>query len=289
MRHYLCPDCREEIDPVGLRCLSGHRFEEQEGVLVLLSQEFRPRLEAFLETLRDYRSRQGKRLLDESAYDRLPGGEAERGNPDWLLRCHDLGILRPLLSSRPPGRLLDVGSFNGWLAHHLSGEGHRVTAVDYFSDPYDGLGARRFYAQARWRSIQMDLLDLTILNRTYDVVVLNRCLQFFPDPVRYLEQAMRTVAPGGMLVATGLDLFRNPRRKREAWVTLAASYRDRYGSDFFLHPTRGYLDFGDRRRLRDLGVEIRPYPQLRRANLVSRVLSSRARCCFGIWRSPAPS
>lgn len=286
MTPYLCPDCRRELDPAELSCAEGHRFEEEDGVLVLLSRELAPRLDAFLEVVRDYRSREDKRILDEAAYERLPWGEAERGSFEWQVRCHDLEILRELLAGRNRARVLDVGSYNGWLARDLSTAGHRVTAIDYFSDPYDGLGARRFYRRPQWRSIQLDLRDLSLLNRTYEVVVLNRCLQFFGDPTAYLDHVKTRVAPGGLVIATGLDLFRDPRRKLRAVAHRQAEFRERYGRDFFLHPTRGYLDLGDRRRLQAAGLEIRPYPQLRWVNLLSILRPTRPRFCYGVWEHP---
>lgn len=280
----LCPGCREPLDPATFTCDTGHRFAENDGVLVLLAQDFAADLASFNEVLRAYRESLGRRLLDPAVYDALPHGQ--RHDFEWRLRCFDLEVLRPLLAGRRRPSVLDVGSFNGWLASHLSRQGCDVTAVDYFDDPCDGLRARRFYSRAPWRSIQLDLLDLSLLNRAYDLVVLNRCLQFFPDPAAYLEHAGDRVAPGGLLVATGLDFYRDPRRKQRSVADLEARHRERYGRAFFLHPTRGYLDFEDRRRLEARGLEVRRYPQLWRANLRSLLLPDRPRFCFGVWKSP---
>jgi SAM-dependent methyltransferase len=275
----LCPVCRGRLAPGEPCCAEGHRFAVKDGVLALLTPDFAAELRAFNEVLRDYRDRIGRRLLDESVYDSLPHGLAQ--DFEWRLRCFDLEVLQPLLPSRPAS-ILDVGSYNGWLARHLADAGHDVTAVDYFDDPHDGLGARRFHARAAWRSIQLDLRDLSVLGRTYDAVVLNRCLQFFADPVAYLEHARERVAAGGLLIATGLDFHRDPRRKRRHVERLSADYRRRYGRDFFLRPTRGYLDFRDRERLRSAGLDIRPMPPLWRANLLARVLVHRPRFCYGV-------
>ncbi len=278
---WLCPQCQEPLAPGRRRCPQGHHFEEKDGVLALLKPDFAAELRQFNEALRDYRDRIGRRLLDESVYAELPHSQAD--DFEWRLRCFDLELIQPLL----PGRhleILDVGSFNGWLARHLTEAGHEVTAVDYFDDPHDGLGARRFYARAPWRSVQMDLRDLSLLDCTYDVVILNRCLQFFADPVAYLEHAAERVADGGLLIATGLDFHRAPGRKRRQVEKLRADYRRRYGRDLFLHPSRGYLDFRDRQRLRAAGLEIRSMPQMWRSNLLAHLLVHRPRFCYGVLR-----
>ena len=38
----------------------------------------------------------------------------------------------------------------------------------------------------------------------HDVVILNRCLQFFPEPATALKRAQERVAPDGLLIVTGL-------------------------------------------------------------------------------------
>ena len=129
----------------------------------------------------------------------------------------------------------------------------------------------------------MDLRDLSLLNREYDVVVLNRCLQFFPDPESALRDAQRRVAADGLLIVTGLDFFRWSLRKRRAVERLRRRHRERHGRDLFLYPTRGWLDFEDRRRFRELGLRIRQVRQLRSLNLLSRVRPDRPLFCYGFW------
>lgn len=281
---YLCPECRAGVDGETLQCPRGHRFHVEDGVLVLVADPLLARLRSFMETLEKFRDHLGRRLLDESVYDRLPYGEAQRGDFEWRLRCFDLRHIRRLLGTRR-GRVLDVGCHNGWLCRNLSDDGHDVTGVDFFSDPYDGLRARRFFTDPRWRSIQMDLCDLSILNQRYDVVVLNRCLQFFPDPLSYLKHAKERVAPAGLLILTGLDFYRDPRAKKRLIARVEDDYRARYGTDFFLHPTRGYLDFEDRRRFIDAGVHIHAYPEHRLRNWKARILRNRPWFAFGWWRA----
>lgn len=278
---YLCPECRLAIDSQTLRCSSGHRFERRDGVLDLLSAELRLELEESRAGLQEHRDRLARRIFDEAVFDSLPEGLAD--DFEWRLRCHDLELVRRLLLGRDRVSILDVGSHNGWLAHHLAEAGHEVTAVDFFDDPQDGLGARRFYQRALWASVQMDLRDLSLLNREYDVVVLNRCLQFFPDPASTLQDAQRRVAADGLLIVTGLDFFRFPLRKRRAVERLRQRHFERHGRDLFLHPTRGWLDFRDRRRFRALGLRTREVGRLRSLNLLARIRPDRPRFCYGVW------
>ena len=281
---YLCPECRKILDPSTLTCPRNHRFFQRDGVLVLLRREFATHLQAFVDVLQDFRSREGLRILDESIYDKLPYAEAQAGNfrAEWRPRCHDLNVIRRLLRGRERQRVLDIGSYNGWLSAWLSRNGHEVTAVDFFADEHDGLGARKFYSRASWRSIQMDLGDLSILGARFDVVVLNRCLQFFPDPLAYLEHVKDRVAPGGLLILTGLDFYKNPSARQANLARLQERFQAQYGIDFFLRPTRGYLDLSDWKRLRAGGVIIRHYPAQWHRNIRSLLVPIRPRFCYGV-------
>ena len=155
-----------------------------------------------------------------------------------------------------------------------------MTAIDYFTDEYDGLGARKFYSTG-WQPIQMDLTDLSVLSQCYDVVILNRCVQFFADPVAYATAVKQYVAPGGLLVLTGLQFFHDVREKARS-VTALRAYLNRHGLDFF-KPMKGYLDFADKQHLRARGVLLRCYPQLWPANLKSMLKGNRPRHYYGVW------
>ena len=269
-----CPTCREPIDSRGQVCPNRHSFEYRDGVLRLLDAAFADRLESFTARLSVIREAEGKRLTDISAYEGLPFSQLESGDPawrtEWRLRCHDLDMLSRLIAGRSRCRVLDVGAWNGWLSHQLAAQGHDVTAVDYFDDAYDGLAARKHY-RAHWRAIQMDLTDLAILDERFDVVVLNRCLAFFPNPVACVVSARGLLSDGGVLAITGLQFFRHTAPKARSVEWQREAYRARYDFELFLKPTKGYLDWEDRRRLQKVGATLKSYPQLWMANLKAAV------------------
>ena len=291
----LCPNCREPIDLTALVCPGGHRFACQDGVLMLLEAEFGRRLKAFTARLNVIRAAERKRLMDVSAYEGLPFSQLDcddaGGRLEWRLRGYDLEIVLRRLGRRRQQRILDVGAWNGWLSHRLAAQGHDVTAVDYFVDEYDGLGARKFYS-TNWRAIQMDLTDLSVLPSGYDVIVLNRCLQFFTDPIAYVAGVKQLLSPGGMLIITGLQFFQDASVKAPNVAAQRRSVRERYGFELFLKPTKGYLDFDDKQRLQAQRVTLKPYPQLWLTNIKSIFNRTLPRHMYGYvvagW-APTPS
>ena len=276
-----CPSCRETLDPEAYACPSGHVFKVNDGVLQLLEPGFASRLETFLDGFRTLRERDGRRIHDPSVFARLPFAAELRHDPEWRMRGYDLAVIRRLAAARPPGTALDIGAYNGWLSHRLALDGHQVTAVEYFVDECDGIGAHRFYP-TRWRPIQMDVRDLSVLDESFDLVVLNRCVQFAINPPAMVANAIERVADGGILIITGLEIFTDPVLRQRGVEALSERLR-RNGIEPFV-PIKGYLDHGDEEGFRSLGVDLRPYPQLRMriGRLRSRLDPRRGRPCFGV-------
>ncbi len=282
----LCPNCREVIDAEALACPNGHRFICRSGVLSLLAESFGRELRPFLESFQAVRAAERKRRVDPAIYDRLPFIPADMGDVqfqlEWRLRQSDLVVVADRLRERPRSRVLDIGAWNGWLSHQLARRGHEVTAIDYFSDEYDGLGARRFYS-TQWSAIQMDLLDLAVIDMTFDAIIVNRCLQFLPDPIAYVGSLRHKLSAGGQLIITGLPFFQDPRWKAQRVIEMQQAHRARYGFDLFLRPAKGYLDFGDKRCLEASGIEMKRYPQLWRASLRAMVDRTRPLQMYGVY------
>ncbi len=278
---YLCPNCRTALDGQTLTCRQGHEFERRGEVLVLLEEGFAARLEPFLEKFSQFRGQEDKRLLNEALYPQLPCAPALAQMFEWRWRCHDVSVITDLLADRPAQRILDIGAWNGWLSNQLAARGHQVTAADFFIDPYDGLQAKRLYPH-QWEAVQMDLQDLSLFARPFDVVIVNHCLQFFADPPAYVAEARRVLRPGGVLILAGLSFFRSATAKAEEVAAFRRRMRELEIGEF--KPMKGYLDWEDRRRLRAAGVSLKPYPQLRLANLKAGVRWSAPWYAYGVYR-----
>ncbi len=275
-----CPECGERLLPEVWRCGRGHTFDCVDGVVRLFSRAFASEFLPFQEQFEQYRAGQGLTIGEPGAYAALPFGEATRGQFEWRLRQYDLALVRRLLAGRGGRqRVLEVGAWNGWLTHWLAGDGHEVTAVDYFADAFDGLGAMRHYGQ-RWLAVQMDLEDLGALPANYDVVIVNRCLQFFTDPLAATAQAQARLAAGGMLLLTGLAFMRDTAGAAQRAAAFRAHLQGQ-GISYF-KTFKGYLDFEDFAALHGAGVRLRWMQPLLLANLKSWLSGSRPRYYYGL-------
>ena len=272
-----CPNCRLALNSE-LTCTNGHRFPVNDGVIRLLERDFGRRLDEFNRRFIDLRKRQNRRIIDPDIYPQLPHILAD--DPEWRQRSHDLEFIHKYLEPRSGLNVLDIGAWNGWLSYHLERSGLHPTAIDYFIDEYDGLVAKKHF-RGQWRAIQMDLLDLEIFRKKFDLVILNRCIQFFLKPDEYLQNALKLVAPGGTLIITGMAFFKDAQLKIRQVQDMQIQYQ-REGIKPF-KPVRGYLDLHDKARFAEIGVRFLTSPKQRFLNLKSLLVPTAPTLYYGVW------
>ncbi|NJM39628.1 MAG: methyltransferase domain-containing protein [Anaerolineae bacterium] len=282
-----CPICRKPLHTDSLTCEHDHAFHQQDGVLSLLTPQFAAQLDAFAKFFQADRIAQHYPTLPPSAYTQLPFGDSVRNDPEWRARQIDLSLILKLLPAGKASRVLDVGAWNGWLSHQLAQRGHDVTAISYFADAQDGLGARQFYPNATWRAVQMDECELELIRDEFDLVVLNRCVQFSPSPCAQVRQAQARVAKSGQLVMTGLAFYNDARAHMARIHQRQHAFKAQHGIDLFLRPTRGYLDDHDRQQFAALGLQLRTHFAYWLGNIKAWLMPSRASLCYATWSNAA--
>jgi SAM-dependent methyltransferase len=106
-----------------------------------------------------------------------------------------------LLSKRRPLRVLDIGCGTGAWSVHWVVRDCKVTGVDF--DPEFIARARlreNLADNSRFRGIVADATQLPADIGEFDLVALNSLLEHIPDWRAALREAVRTVAPGGVLL-----------------------------------------------------------------------------------------
>jgi SAM-dependent methyltransferase len=142
-----------------------------------------------------------------------------------FLRC----ILAPLeRSGDGPLRVVDVGAGNGWLAYQLTSRGHRPAAVDLRTDAFDGLGAHVHYDR-HFDAIQADFNALPLGSSQFDLAVFNGSLHYSRDCQVTIEEALRVLRPGGMLVVMDSPIYRRRQSGERMVRQRARAFTSRFG------------------------------------------------------------
>ncbi|MFE3769500.1 MULTISPECIES: bifunctional 2-polyprenyl-6-hydroxyphenol methylase/3-demethylubiquinol 3-O-methyltransferase UbiG [unclassified Streptomyces] len=151
------------------------------------------------------------------------------GQEQWRAR---LGTLRQVvrqevvsrqlaahLPDLPPRRVLDIGCGQGTQALYLARRGHSVTGLDasdrLLDDFRASVAAEPAEVGARVRLVRGDAEQLadTFAPSSFDVVLCQGVLMYFPDPGPLLDAVGQVLAPGGMvslLVRNGDALAMRP-------------------------------------------------------------------------------
>ncbi|MGH1365884.1 MAG: class I SAM-dependent methyltransferase [Calditrichia bacterium] len=253
----------------------GYSIKNESGIWSILQSDVANRileLEAALKLSRAKMDQQ--RIRDPQHFQDLPFGPGAGNHPEWRDRQIDLQQLTAELKDRSNLQILEIGAWNGWLCNNLVRLGHRVTALDYFSDDFDGLRAVKHYEQ-EWQCVQMNLAEPLIIKKQFDVIILNRCLAFFADPIGYIHTLKQLTKSNGILIATGLTFYYDALAQAKKIAERSADFKALYGTDMMLHPCRGFLDNTDMLRLEEAGMQLHSDRAWRIANTRSRMFLTR--------------
>ena len=157
----------------------------------------------------------------------------------WRVRAASFRALLRTIST--PRRVLDVGAGNGWLTYQLARRGHAVAAVDVNDDPLDGLGAFGNYPLAL-KGYRANFSTLPFDAAQFDCVIFNASLHYARDLSATTAEALRVLAPAGMIVVMASPLYRHAESGRAMFADKAREIKGRLGVDI-ANDVIGFLTF----------------------------------------------
>lgn len=120
--------------------------------------------------------------------------------PVWLIN----GIYKEkrqirlmMLGQHSPGRLLDIGCGGGRFLKRMQRHGWKVEGVDF--DAQATLLVTKKYGI---KTFTGDLLSLGIPDESFNAVTMSHCIEHLTNPIEVLNECLRILKPGGVLVIT---------------------------------------------------------------------------------------
>ncbi len=120
------------------------------------------------------------------------------------------------------GRLLDVGTGTGRIAHLLAGRSDHVVGLDKSPEMLRLARARlQDLPSSRWELAHGDFAALPFPSDSFDTVVFHQVLHYALEPGSAVREAARVCRPGGQVVIVDLAAHEHEElRKRHAHVRL---------------------------------------------------------------------
>lgn len=264
-----CPKCKQPVDFERLSCGGEQCLKNKNGVVRLFTDDFYQSFQQYENHFTAAREAEGVRIKDTTVYEQLPylDNVLGRNSREWKAFREDLIVFQQVLKGRKNLKILNFGSWNGWLSNHLVKWGHHPLAIAYFADQYDGLGAQQFYKN-NWSSVQMDIEGgLSVLEDVFDVIIVNRGVSFLVDPAKTIAELIKKLDTGGQLIITGLNHYEDTSKIEQQFEQHQKHYREKHGVELRFTPTKGYLSSKDIRQMMELGVQLKPYPNKQLQNL----------------------
>lgn len=247
----LCPDCGDValMDDTTIHCpRQGHRRRLVDGILPLLPEPRRQKLEDFQTHYRTVRRAEGWGG-GETYYRALPFRDLTgRHSKIWRIRARSFRLAMRQLESRYPRAkivdeqhkdslaILELGAGNGWFSWRMAERGHLVMASDISVDDEDGLGALKRYSRAnpaaktRIIPAHADMESIPLQDAQFDVVVATGSLHYARRIERPVTEAYRVLRDGGLFIVTDSPAYSDHRSGLEMVRQRDALHARDYGT-----------------------------------------------------------
>jgi len=224
-----------------------------------LTPNFELHLDNYLKTFENHRSSIKIAPTTEKDWKLLPNGKFAKDS-SWKWRRQSLEILNNTIKEKKINFTLEIGSWNGWLTKTLAKKSKNVIATDYFICPFDGIGNISLL-EKNITAVQcnIDTIKSDFKPNSFDLIVLNHNLSYMNNPVVYINDLIPLLKSNGMIISLGNTFFKNPQKKIKTNILFANQFYNKYNLDLYIQPVKGYLDFNDKKSLKDSGFQIKKY------------------------------
>jgi 2-polyprenyl-3-methyl-5-hydroxy-6-metoxy-1,4-benzoquinol methylase len=279
-----CVECEAPIMLGESQCANGHQYSLMHDVHCYLKADFKSHFDKWLKCLEDFRKQSGDGTPKMREFDLLPSTNDPSERRLWKPRALELDFIRKKLVGKTELRILEVGSWIGWLANSLTQEGHNVVSIDYFTDPLDGLRAKQHYSNSDWLSIQMDVEHPEIIDEKFDVIIFNHNLPYFTNIKQSLNTYMSLLDQLGHFFIIGLNILKDTSEIDRIYQAHEARFQKDYGISMQFKPMKSCIDTNDQKMLVDYGFELIKEPRMRLNNFKNSFNPKKPQYCHALLK-----
>lgn len=247
------------------------------GYYKIIDEKDEDKINYFITCFEDYRSEKQKKITDTKLYDNLPFSIE---SPLWKARQKDIKIIEKIIGSQKM-RLLDIGSWNGWLCNYLSKRGHDVVGLGFFTDKFDGLGASQHY-KTKFTSVQLVLDEIYRIKDQFDLIIFNRNWSYFKNQQSVFLDAKKLLSNNGTILFTGLTFHKDSSNIKEEIQKSDEEFKNKYNIPLFLNTVKGYLDESAHPFFEKNDIHLKSYNPIKSA--IKSTLTKKPLVKYGVYK-----
>lgn len=233
----------------------------EDGIYNIIDENKVYDLNNYLTSFKAFRSEKKLRIMDVDLYENLP---FSINTPTWLARQKDTEIVDLILNNKSDLNILDLGAWNCWLSNYIAQKGHIVTAVDLFTDEFDGLKAINNY-KTKITAVQLYPDEIFRFKGKFDLIIFNRNWSFITKPENVLKDALNLLSENGTLLFTGLAFYKNSTEIEAHLKKLDKQFKKAFNMSLFFKKSKGYLDDNDYTFFKENNIELKSYNKIKNA------------------------
>lgn len=238
---WACPACGSRLQQSArneLHCAHDDaRYTQIQGIWRMLTPQQENNYARFVEEYDIVRNAEQWGSERAAYYRALPYRDLSGQHTDiWRIRAITYTkflkeVLHPLARARGSLlRIVDAGAGNGWLAHRLSQEGHRVMATDLRTNASDGLGAHRWYDEnASFVPVQAAFESIPLDDSSADLIIFAGSLHYATEYEAVLQEAKRVAGGRGQVVVMETPVYRRASSGEQMVRELHQRLRQQHG------------------------------------------------------------
>jgi len=252
-----------------------------------LSPDFKAHLTNYLKIFEQHRSELGLIPSCKNDWLDLPFGNFAKDS-SWKYRRQSLSVVQKLLKNQSFDCVLEIGSWNGWLTKHLAQKTKTIIACDYFVCPFDGIGnLQELSKNIIPLQLNVEKIYKSFKPQSFDLIVLNHNLSFMNNPTAFINDLKPLLTSNGMILSIGTSFVKTPERIIKANLDYANSFFQKYNTDLYIQPVKGFMTYDDKQILKNLKFSVKSYKCKLLQNIYSYFSSYASYYCYLIFKNNA--
>lgn len=239
--------------PKNINIPKNYKYQFIDGIHKIITSDFEEKLNIYLNKFTEIQKHENHYTLPFTKFKEFPNIICKELSSEIFTRKQDIEIIKKHFSSslKQNNSVLEIGGWNGWLTKMFAEYNLDIISADIFEDERNGLKSKKHHINSNWTSIQTDILETDIYTKTFDIIVFNHCLQFYPNTDKLIEKYKQLLSKNGILLIIESTFYKNTTIKKIQTTKMLEYYKEKYQFEIQFYSSKGHFNYDDFQTLKN--------------------------------------